>query len=272
MMDQDELIVVFVEESVEHLESIEPDLLKLEKDPENIDSDIVNSIFRAVHSIKGAAGFFGFQNVGHLSHRMENLLSLLRDGEISITDEFTDALFSGIDLLRTMFDDVGSSEEFDIQEPVDRLTALINQAGQPESIVTVKEQPVTGKQPREFDLQESELSRFVEKGQFLYTISINLKTDLTDKGKTPLDLIKSITSTGELIESRLDIDEIQGMEDCLENEISFVFAFATVLEQDLLPRALEIPEQRISVIDMESRQLKQGSETVEDFVSNLLST
>lgn len=270
MMEQDELIVVFVEESVEHLESIEPDLLTLEQNPEHIDSDIVNRIFRAVHSIKGAAGFFGFQNVGHLSHRMENLLSLLRDGEITITDEFTDALFSGIDLLRTMFDDVGSSEQFDIQEPIDRLTALINQTDQPDNIVTVKEQPVTGKQPRAFDLQESELSRFVEKGQFLYTISIHLKTDLTDKGKTPLDLIKSITSTGELIESRLDIDEIQGMDDCLENEITFVFAFATILEQDLLPQALDIPEQRISVIDIESRQLKQGIETVNDLVSKKL--
>lgn len=73
-MDQDELVTVFVEESVEHLETIEPDLLKMEETRESVDPGIVNSIFRAVHSIKGAAGFFGFNNIGPLSHRMEYLL------------------------------------------------------------------------------------------------------------------------------------------------------------------------------------------------------
>ncbi|MFO7754228.1 MAG: chemotaxis protein CheW [Desulfobacteraceae bacterium] len=271
MTEQDELIGVFVEESVEHLESIEPDLLRLEQDPENVDSDIVNSIFRAVHSVKGAAGFFGFNKIGNLAHLMENLLSRLRDGKITATAEFTDALFSGLDTLRAMFDDVGSSEQFDVQQELDRLSALLNHPDGPENIVTVKEKPETGRQAREFDIQESELSRFVEKGQFLYTISIHLKTDLTDKGKTPLDLIKSITSTGELIESRLDIDNIRGMEDCLENELTFVFAFATILEQDLLPAALEIPEERISVIDTSDHEPgKEGGESVQDLVSRKL--
>ena len=270
MTDQDELIGVFVEESVEHLEAIEPDLLRLEEDPENVDSDMINSIFRAVHSVKGAAGFFGFNKIGNLAHLMENLLSRLRDGKITATSEFTDALFSGLDTLRAMFDDVVSSEQFDVQEDLDRLSALMNDGEDTENVVTVKEKPVPGRQSREFDIQESELSRFVEKGQFLYTISIHLKTDLTDKGKTPLDLIKSITSTGELIESRLDIDNIQGMEDCLENEITFVFAFATILEQDLLPAALEIPEDRISVIDTEDPELKKEGESVQDLVSRKL--
>ncbi len=55
-MDQDELIGVFVEESVQHLESIEPNLLEMEKNIDNIDSEIVNGIFRAVHSIKLIVG------------------------------------------------------------------------------------------------------------------------------------------------------------------------------------------------------------------------
>lgn len=271
MTEQDELIGVFVEESVEHLESIEPDLLRLEQDPENVDSDIINSIFRAVHSVKGAAGFFGFTKIGNLSHLMENLLSRLRDGKITATSEFTDALFSGLDTLRAMFDDVGSSEQFDVQQELDRLSALMNDGGEPEKTITVKEKPAAGRPSREFDIQEGELLRFVEKGQFLYTISIHLKTDLTDKGKTPLDLIKSITSTGELIESRLDIDNIQGMQDCLENELTFVFAFATILEQDLLPTAFEIPEERISVIDTSDHEPgKEGGESVQDLVSRKL--
>ena len=126
MMDQDELIGVFVEESVQHLESIEPNLLEMEKNIDNIDPEIVNGIFRAVHSIKGASGFFGLQKIGNLSHIMENLLSLLREGKMKASPELIDALFAGVDALRSMFDDIGSSEQFDTQAEIDQLTTLLN--------------------------------------------------------------------------------------------------------------------------------------------------
>ena len=126
--EQDELIVVYIEESMQHLESVEPDLLEMEKDIDNIDSEIVNGIFRAVHSIKGASGFFGFQKIGNLSHIMENLLSLLREGKMKASSELIDALFAGVDALRAMFDDVGASEDFDIQTEIDQLTKKIGRA------------------------------------------------------------------------------------------------------------------------------------------------
>lgn len=273
MMDQDELIGVFVEESIQHLESVEPGLLEMEKNIDHIDPEIVNGIFRAVHSIKGASGFFGFQKIGNLAHVMENLLSMLREGEMTAGQEFIDSLFAGIDALRAMFDDVGHSERFDTQAELDRLTRLLNRAdephdgisgkekkaaaGQENKMVVVKEKTKTGKHPRTFDIPEKEIDRFVRNGQFLYTITVYLKKDLTDRGKTPLDLINSIVSTGELIESRLDIDMIQGLSDCLDNEITYVFAFATILEKDLVPAALQIPEERITVMDIGTRQLKQ---------------
>ncbi|SLM30074.1 putative CheA signal transduction histidine kinases [Desulfamplus magnetovallimortis] len=361
MMDQDELIAVFVEESIQHLESIEPDLLTMEQDLDNIDPDRVNGIFRAVHSIKGASGFFGLHKIGTLSHVMENLLSLLREEKMSVTTEFIDALFSGIDALRTMFDDVGNSEQIDIETQIDQLTSLLNAStsnpltfntsplsslplthatsnpsplNQSESevsesnslatdplatshdsttdkigtdkagtdkigtdkagtdkagtdkggkevvmhqksvgnknaqgcqgitleskIVTVKEKAETGKHSRTFDIPENMLDRFLKNGQWLYTITVYVKKDLTDKGKTPLDLINAIVSTGELIESRLDIDSIHGLLDCLDNEITFVFAFATILEKEFLPLALDIPEEQIQVIDTgQSHSLSQ---------------
>ncbi|MBF0572945.1 MAG: chemotaxis protein CheW [Desulfamplus sp.] len=292
MMDQDELIKVFVEESIQHLESIEPDLLEMEKSIDNIDSKIINGIFRAVHSIKGASGFFGLQNIGNLSHVMENLLSLLREGNIKASPEFIDALFSGIDALRAMFDDIGNSENFNIQPEIDRLTTILNpseemsgdvleqqdsnlesnydniaqdysNAGQKisnvsfrstkeEQIITVKEKTPTGQEPRTFDVAKNELDKFVRNRLCLYTITVYLKKDLTQKGKTPLDLINSIVSNGDLIESRLDIDMIQGLSDCLDNEIKFVFAFATFLEEESLPNVLGIPKERIIPIDIDA--------------------
>jgi len=289
MMDQDELIAVFVEESIQHLESIEPDLLAMEKDINHIDPEIVNGIFRAVHSIKGASGFFGLQKIGNLSHIMENLLSLLREEKIKASPEFIDALFAGIDSLRAMFDDVGSSEQVDIETEIDQLTILLNPPVSPldsdtgitgregtamagtgmrdvftpkDKIVTVKEKAEVGNQPRTFDIPENALDNFLRNGQSLYTITVYMKRDLTDKGKTPLDLINTIVSNGELIESRLDIDTIEGLSDCLANEITFVFAFATILEENLLPLTMDIPEERITAIDVEAHQEKYGPDSI----------
>ena len=63
MLTDDSLLHEFITESREHLESSEPDLLILEADGANAGEDVINKIFRAIHSIKGAAGFFGFESL-----------------------------------------------------------------------------------------------------------------------------------------------------------------------------------------------------------------
>ncbi|MEX2205960.1 MAG: chemotaxis protein CheA [Myxococcota bacterium] len=95
------LIAEFVVESLEHLEAIEPLLLELEKRGSS-DAGSLNEIFRAVHSIKGAAGFLGLENVSTLSHAMESLLMRLRDGVCPFRVEMADPMLRAIDALRTL--------------------------------------------------------------------------------------------------------------------------------------------------------------------------
>jgi two-component system chemotaxis sensor kinase CheA len=95
------LIAEFVVESVEHLETIEPLLLELEKRGVT-DSESMNEIFRAIHSIKGAAGFLGLENVSGLSHSMESLLMQLRDGQLPFRAEMADPLLRAVDALRKL--------------------------------------------------------------------------------------------------------------------------------------------------------------------------
>ena len=81
--EHDEAIInEFVAESLDHLESIEPDLLVLEQHQNEIDDNIINRIFRAMHSIKGASSFFGFDSLTRLSHAMENVFMKFREGEL----------------------------------------------------------------------------------------------------------------------------------------------------------------------------------------------
>ena len=80
--EDDELLAMFVQESLEHLETVEPNLLVMEEHGPDTDPEVVNSLFRGVHSIKGSAGFFGLENISRLSHTMENLLGKARERSI----------------------------------------------------------------------------------------------------------------------------------------------------------------------------------------------
>ena len=90
----------FLEESEESLQGIENDFIALEKDPGNL--EIINRIFRPVHSLKGNSGFFGLTNINKFSHRLENLLDFTRKGEILISKEIVDILLQGVEYLQEM--------------------------------------------------------------------------------------------------------------------------------------------------------------------------
>ncbi|MBF0177421.1 MAG: chemotaxis protein CheW [Magnetococcales bacterium] len=123
--EDDELLGMFVQEAVEHLETIEPDLLTLEENGSATERDIINRLFRGVHSIKGSAGFFGLTAITKLSHTMENLLGKVRDDPNVASPAVTDSLLAGLDKLQTMIGDVSSSESVDASEQVANIQALL---------------------------------------------------------------------------------------------------------------------------------------------------
>jgi len=98
------IFLEFVAESLEHLEGIDGDLLEYEKNPE--DRDLIDSIFRAIHSVKGASGFLGLDQINALAHRLETLLDELRNGERTLDDETMDLLLAGCDLVRTLIEEI----------------------------------------------------------------------------------------------------------------------------------------------------------------------
>ncbi|MEO5348242.1 MAG: response regulator [Magnetococcus sp. YQC-3] len=127
--EDEELLAMFVQESTEHLENIEPNLLILEEMGAATDPDIINSLFRGVHSIKGSAGFFGLTAISKLSHIMENLLGKVRDKSIVPTAEVSDSLLSGLDKLKNMVHDVVNSESVDVSAEVAVIQGILERSG-----------------------------------------------------------------------------------------------------------------------------------------------
>lgn len=95
-----EMIKGFVEESHEAFDDIENDLLAIESNPD--DKNIVNSVFRVMHTIKGTAGFLNLGEISKLSHKIESIFEMIRRNELTITADLIDTILPSIDLLKLM--------------------------------------------------------------------------------------------------------------------------------------------------------------------------
>ena len=109
-----ELFADFIAEAKEHLETIEPNLLELEKTPDNL--ALLNDIFRPMHSLKGASGFLGLNRINKLAHKAENILDELRKGAMVVTSDIMDVILESTDALRQMIENLeNSNSEGDVE-------------------------------------------------------------------------------------------------------------------------------------------------------------
>ena len=120
------LLQDFINEAGEHLEELEASLLKLETDPDN--KEILNDIFRSMHTIKGSAEFIGTQKISTLSHKLENLLEMLRHGDKELNGEIIDILIKAKDRLTALVDDLvrNEAEETKIDDLIEEVTNIAN--------------------------------------------------------------------------------------------------------------------------------------------------
>lgn len=111
-IDLTQFFAVFFEESLEGLDVMEAELLNLQ--PGNADSETINTIFRAAHSIKGGSGTFGFVSVSDFTHVLETLLDQIRDGQRQLTQQHVDLLLQSVDCVRAMIASLQSEQEPDL--------------------------------------------------------------------------------------------------------------------------------------------------------------
>ncbi|MEN6350407.1 MAG: Hpt domain-containing protein, partial [Syntrophomonas sp.] len=98
MIKNEEYIQSFLEEARIHVESVENGLVNIDLD--DIDAEAINTIFRAVHSMKGSAGFFSLNKIVELSHCMENLFGEIRNGKVHLSSEMVDIMLAANDCLK----------------------------------------------------------------------------------------------------------------------------------------------------------------------------
>ena len=127
MEEIDEIVQEFLVESHENLDQLDRDLVALEREPGS--RDLLGSIFRTIHTIKGTSGFLAFGSLESVTHVGENLLARLRDGKLSMTPQTTDVLLAMVDKVRELLaviEDSGAEGDVDVTAVVERITAVLD--------------------------------------------------------------------------------------------------------------------------------------------------
>ncbi|PWB51746.1 MAG: chemotaxis protein CheA [Candidatus Methanoperedenaceae archaeon] len=122
MDDMSEYKEMFAVESAEHLQSMNEALLYLEKDPQN--SETINIMFRAAHTLKGMSATMGFTNIKELTHNMENLMDRVRKNETKLDSSSIDILFECLDTLELMVDAPEKSSDINISSLINKISLL----------------------------------------------------------------------------------------------------------------------------------------------------
>ncbi len=273
-MDFDESILEeFVIESQEHFENIEDDILQLSRQKESPNRELIDKIFRAIHSVKGGAGFLRLEKIGKLSHVMETLLSMVRAGQMKPGTDLIDTLLAGVDLLNIMLQNVEQSNEFDISVVYDRLNALFDRAKSQEIRNDLKSDVQlhtdSGHIP-EFEINRFSLKNLPSNQEFLYILKYDLVQLSKVKKKSPVSLVKELHNAGQIVDSKIQASSRDLAEGVPTGPLMYSVLYSTGLNPNAIYETLNISEDAGILVDKE-KLLSAGKNIVSYKKSSVLS-
>ena len=192
----DELTSVFIQEGREQLQAMETGLLELEQQPDN--HDVINGIFRAAHTIKGASGVIECHFIEQFMHKVENILDRLRNGEIHVSSELTGVLLRSCDHLSALMDVLESGAAAPPDEISQRGQALLN-----ELAAVTNDKAGDAASPENHALIEAEAEVEALGGGVVNTdswhISVRFGPHMLRGGMDPLSFLRYLASLGEIL-------------------------------------------------------------------------
>lgn len=250
-MDTSQYLDIFIDETREHLQNLNEHLLVLEKEPDN--TDTINEIFRAAHSLKGMAGTMGFKRMQRLTHDMENLFQEVRNGNINVSSVLVDILFRGLDALENYLQNViDTSDEGteDNEDIINGLNEVLNGGSDNSASSTEKDEPQAAEKTqntdkckyRSIDLGDSEesvLNKVKEENKNLFGITVYLSETCVLKSARAFLVFRALEEVGEILKSVPAVEEIEDE----EFELDFSMLYVTDETQEKInERILNVSE------------------------------
>ena len=243
-MDVSQYLEIFLDETNEHLQNLNTQILSLEQDPENMDT--INEIFRAAHSLKGMAGTMGYKRMQTLTHDMENVFSEVRNGNIKVKADMIDVLFQCLDALEEYNTNIRESSDEGTNDNgalIKRLNDIMKgdsgeeeaPAGEPEGQASAaqaaEEAPAAAqggfRGVKLDDNQKSVLSDALKQGKKVYGLTVKVQESCILKAARAFLVFKAIEETSEIIVSDPSSQDIE------DERFDLEFNLIIVSEADL---------------------------------------
>jgi two-component system chemotaxis sensor kinase CheA len=189
----------FVQESADHIASMETGLLQLRTAPDDV--ELLNSIFRSAHSIKGGAGSFGMKNLAQFTHSLENLLDRMRSLEMQATNEVIGILLQSVDVLRNLLDaDADEAMSADALKLIECIAALMH-------VEPALAEAASEGLPLQNLLDPAEDAREI----VLYKVEFRPDREMFASGTNPITLLRNLAAMGTVSCCHLHTDELPAL-------------------------------------------------------------
>lgn len=235
-MDVSQYLEIFLDESNEHLQTLSDQLIILEKEPDN--SDTINEIFRAAHSLKGMAGTMGYKRMQNLTHDMENVFSEVRNGNMEVNSNLVDVLFQCLDALETYVDNIRETQDegTDDNEPIIKaLNAFIASEGKGNAAPAAKKEeapaatasaaPADDKDMPLADFEKNAVNEALKKNLHVYKIKVSVDENCILKAARAFLVFKNLEGRGDIIKSEPSVQDIE------DEKFDFDFSIIVVTEE-----------------------------------------
>ena len=218
-MDVSQYLEIFIDETKEHLQSLNTQILELEQNPENMDT--INEVFRAAHSLKGMAGTMGYKRMQNLTHDMENVFSEVRNGHIKVNASMIDCLFQCLDALDEYLNkiqesgDEGTNEnEMLIKDLNAMLTGNAGKAEEKKEETKAEEvsQDSSKEKWKNISLGEAEkhvMSEAAKQGKNIIGLTVYVQESCILKAARAFLVFKALEDLGEIIVSNPSAQDIE---------------------------------------------------------------
>lgn len=270
-MDTSQYLTMFLEESMDNLQTLNESLLELEKNPD--DNDRINQIFRVAHTIKGMAATMGFNDMAELTHKMEDVLSEFRDGELKVTQEVVTVLFDCLDTLEKMVDNIQdeNDEAVDIQgiiEKLEKVAEMGKNGEQPEEVKTEEKAIEKAEEKTNEDIELNEydcsvIKQAQEKGYNAVKIDVRISENTLLKSARAFLIVKDLEDQGEIIKSNPPTEQIENEE--FDTKLQFVLVTNSTDEdiKKIVQGISEVEEVKTSLVDIdkEEENIKKEAKT-----------
>jgi two-component system chemotaxis sensor kinase CheA len=198
-LDFEKLFGTFIEESTEQIETLEQDILNLEKD--SGDEKALEEVFRMAHSLKGSTALMGFEKMTKLNHALEDMLQKVRDKEFAINTDVIDLLFKSLDMLKLMKDSISGQKEandIDPQPLIANIKKLI------EDSMKGSKTEVNNKVYNDYELKISQSDKIIiddaiTRGQQVYIIKIDIEEDAIMKAIKSFLIVNNVRGISQIL-------------------------------------------------------------------------